>query len=253
MKRQLEPTPPATEVSTAGPTSTPPESPEARRKRRHDRLIGLVIVAVAFAVCLALSIWAKEQSRPETSEPPGPPTLEGLKGFPNAVDPIESLTPARKLTKRPNLRGIVIDGAQSEGTLDLVKDSGRVRYVFQSPAGHGPQPHREPGTLAKRLTCGKQNVVLRKEGLVAEHDSADYPCPPGGVEPLPEPQCSVKDLWRLARKRRVPKDRLAHIEYFRAKAGPAWRFEITGTPHRFTVYGDCKRDLAGADAQGNVP
>jgi hypothetical protein len=224
------------------------------RARRKDRILGLVIVAVAFALCLALSIWAKERSRPETSEPPGPPTIEGLKGFPRAVDPIESLAPARKLTKRPHLRGIVIDGAQNEGTLDLSEGPGRVRYIFQSPAGHGPQPPLEPGTRPKRVTCGKQNVVIRKEGLVAEPDVADYPCPPGGVEPLPDPQCGVRDIWRLARKRRVPKDRLAHIEYYRAKAGPAWRFEISGMPaHRFTVYGDCKRELTGAEATGSVP
>jgi DNA-binding transcriptional regulator of glucitol operon len=29
--------------------------------RRHDRVIGLVIVAVAFALCLVLSWWAKER------------------------------------------------------------------------------------------------------------------------------------------------------------------------------------------------
>jgi hypothetical protein len=208
---------------------------------------------VSFVFCLAISIWAKERSRPETSEPPGPPTLEGLTGFPSAVDPVASLAAARKLTKRPSLRGIVIDGAQSDGRLDLSEGPGRVRYAFQSPAGHGAQPPREPGTLPRRVTCGKQNVVLRKEGLVAEPDLADYPCAPSPVEPLPEPQCSVKDIWRLAKKRRVPKDRLAHIEYFRAKAGPAWRFEISGTPHRFTVYGDCKRELTGTDAHGTVP
>jgi hypothetical protein len=222
-------------------------------KRNRDRLYGLAIVAGSFALCLAISIWAKERSRPETSDPPGPPTEEGVSGFPKAVDAVASLAAARKLTKRPNLRGMVIDGAQSDGTLDLTEGPGRVRYVFQSPVGHGAQPAREPGTLPKRLTCGKQNVVLRKEGLVAEPDLADYPCAPTPAEPLPEPQCSVKDIWRLAKKRRVPKDRLAHIEYFRAKAGPAWRFEISGTQHRFTIYGDCKRELTGADAHGSVP
>lgn len=248
----MDPTPPAAEVSTAAPSPTGPDA-ALERARRNDRILGLVIVAVAFALCLALSIWAKERSRPETSEPPGPPTLEGLKGFPRAVDPIETLAAARKLTRRPNLRGIVIDGAQNEGTVDLSEGPGRVRYVFQSSAGHGPQPPLEPGTRPKRVTCGKQNVLVRKEGLVAEPDVADYPCPPGGVEPLPDPQCTVRDIWRLARKRRVPKDRLAHIEYFRSKAGPAWRFEISNTAHRFTVYGDCKRELTGADAQGSVP
>ncbi|HEY6080066.1 MAG TPA: hypothetical protein VIW29_14730 [Polyangiaceae bacterium] len=221
--------------------------------RSRDRVIGLLIVAVAFAICLALSIWAKEKSRPETSEPPGPPTVEGIVGFPSSVDAIATLPAARKLSKRPNLRGIVLEGVQSDGQLDLSEGPARVRYSFQSPAGHGAQPPRDPGTLPKRLTCGKQNVLLRKEGLVAEPDGADYPCPPGGVEALPEPQCSAKDIWRLAKKRKMPRDRLAHIEYYRSKAGPAWRFEIAGTPHHFTVYGDCKRELSASEAHGTVP
>lgn len=242
----MEPTPPAAEISRS-------DTPPTDGRRRSDRLYGLIIVAASFVVSLVISIWAKERSRPETSEPPGPPTIEGLKGFPSAVDAVESLAAARKLTRRPNLRGIIMDGVQSDGKLDLSEGPGRVRYVFQSPAGHGPQPPREVGTLPKRITCGKQNVLLRKEGLVAEPDLADYPCPPGGVEPLPEPQCTLEELWRLARKRRIPKDRLAHIEYYRAKAGPAWRFEINGTAHRFTVYGDCKRELSAVDASGSVP
>ncbi len=244
MKRALEPTPPADSAGL--------QTLDADRKR--DRLYGLLIVAGSFALCLAISFWARERSRPETSEPPGPPTLDGLTGFPKAVDPVAGLAAARKLTKRPNLRGFVIDGAQSDGTIDLSEGPGRVRYVFQSPVGHGAQPPLEPGTLPRRLTCGKQNVVLRKEGLVAEPDLADHACGPAAVEPLPDPQCTLKDIWRLARKRKVPKDRLAHIEYFRAKAGPAWRFEASGAPrHSFTVYGDCKRELVGPDAHGSVP
>lgn len=216
-------------------------------------MIGLVIVAVSFAICLALSIWAKEKSRPETSEPPGPPTVAGVVGYPTEVDAVDSLPAARKLSKRPILRGIVLDGVQSNGTVDVSEGPGRVRYTFQSVAGQGAQPPREPGTLPKRVTCGRQNVVVRKEGLVAEPDQADYPCPPATLEPLPEPQCTPRELWRIARKRKVPRDRAAHIEYFRAKAGPAWRFEISGTSHRFTMYGDCKRELTGLEAHGSVP
>jgi hypothetical protein len=244
------PPPPSQSPSSQSPSSI---SPSVDPKRYRDRLVGLAIVAAAFAVCLALSIWAKERSRPETSEPPGPPTLDGVTGYPANVDAVESLRAARKLSKRPLLRGIVLDGVQSDGTIDVSEGPGRVRYSFQSPPGHGPQPHREPGTLPKRVTCGRQNVVLRKEGLVAEPDLADYPCTALGAEPLPDPQCSAREIWRLAKKRRIPRDRLAHLEYFRSKAGPAWRFEITGTPHSFTVYGDCKRELTGAEAQGTVP
>ncbi len=230
-----------------------PSSPPLSAARRRDRLIGLFIVAAAFALCLILSIWAKEQSRPETSEPPGPPTVEGVIGFPSEVDPVATLAQARKLSRRSILRGIVMEGVQSDGTVDVAEGPGRVRYSFQSPAGHGPQPAREPGTLPKRLTCGKQNVLLRKEGLVAEPDLTDYPCSGLAIEPLPDPQCSARDIWRLARKRRVPKDRLAHIEYYRSKVGPAWRFEISGTTHAFSVYGDCKRELSAAEAYGSVP
>lgn len=211
------------------------------------------MVAASFALCLALSIWAKEKSRPETSLPPGPPTVAGLTGYPNAVDSFVGLTLARKLTPRPLLRGIVFEGVLNDGSIDVSEGPGRVRYSFQSEAGHGPQPPREPGTLPKRITCGKQNVLLRKEGLVAEPDQADYPCPPGGLEGLPEPQCSLRELWKLARRRRVPPDRPAHIEYYRAKAGPAWRFEIPGTAHRFIMYGDCKRELSGLESHGSVP
>jgi hypothetical protein len=232
------------------PSTRPPKDV----KRSRDRIFGLVLVAASFLLCLALSLWAKERSRPETSEPPGPPTVEGIVGFPSSVEAVATLNAARKLTKRPALRGIILDGVQSDGTIDVSEGPGRVRYTFQSPAGQGAQPPREPGTLPRRITCGKQSIVLRKEGLVAEPDQADYPCPAAGIEPLPEPQCSVKEIWRLARKRKVPRDRAAHIEYFRAKAGPAWRFEISGmAQHRFTVYGDCKRELLGADAHGNIP
>lgn len=238
----------AVPVPPAPPLSTPPDPARSR-----DRLIGLVLVAVSFAICLALSLWAKEKSRPETSSPPGPPTVSGLVGYPNEVDALGALAAARKLTPRPLLRGIVLEGVQSDGNIDVSEGPGRVRYAFQSEAGHGPQPPREPGTLPKRVTCGKQNVVLRKEGLVAEPDQADYPCPPGGLEALPEPQCSLRELWKLAKRRKVPRERAAHIEYFRSKAGPAWRFEITGTAHRFTMYGDCKRELVGLEAHGSVP
>ena len=209
-------------VETA-PSARPPK--DATRGR--DRLLGLLVVAASFMVCLVLSLWAKERSRPETSEPPGPPTVDGILGYPNAVDAVNSYTAVRKLTKRPLLRGIVFDGVQSSGTIDVSQGPGRVRYTFQSPAGQGAQPAREPGTLPRRITCGKQDVVLRKEGLVAEPDQADYPCPPGGIEPLPDPMCSLRALWKMALQRGVPRDRAAHIEYYRAKAGPAWRFEIS--------------------------
>src|SRR5882724_9595229 len=188
-------------------------SPLADSKRGRDRMLGLVVVATAFMVCLALSLWAKEKSRPETSEPPGPPTTQGIVGYPNAVDAVLTLSSARKLTKRPALRGIVLDGVQSDGTIDVSEGPGRVRYTFQSEAGQGAQPAREPGTLPKRITCGKQNVVLRKEGLVAEADQADYPCAAGAIEALPEPQRTLRLGQRLDRTRSARVVRLIRLRH----------------------------------------
>src|SRR5688572_5148551 len=88
---------------------------------RRDRTIGLGIVAVAFVIALGLSYWAKLRSRPETSEPPGPPTTQGISGWPDRVDPIRALAVARDLTKRTLLRGIVMNGVTSDGRVDLTE------------------------------------------------------------------------------------------------------------------------------------
>jgi hypothetical protein len=151
------------------------------------------------------------------------------------------------------LRGIVAEGVKSDGTVDLSEGPGRVRYTFQSPQGHGAQPLREPGTLPRQLYCGKQSVSLRKEGLVAERDKPDSACVSPNVEPLPDPQCSFKRIWEEALKEGAPGDRLARIEYFRSRSGPAYRFEIAGTKHRFTLHGDCERRLSGADGANITP
>lgn len=223
---------------------TPAQNPEFRR---IDRLRGLVIVGLTFVLCLLVSAWAKRRSLPVLSTPPAPPSSVGIVGFPNAVDPVKTLPRARQLTARTLLRGVVFDGVKSDGTIDVSVPSGRVRYSFQSAAGEGPEPPREPGTLARRAYCGRQNVELRKDGLVADADAADALCAQP-VDPLPEPHCSLADIWAHALSRGVAKERLAHIEYYRAYAGPAFHFEAPHARGRFVLYGDCQRELDGHDA-----
>ena len=229
-----------------------PRPAQPRRVRRKDRVFGLLIVATAFCGALALSWWAKLESRPERSEPPGPPTTEGLVGYPSKVDPVQAVQVARTLTKRSLLRGFVAEAVRSDGVVDLSEGPGRVRYLFQSPPGEGPQPPRAPGTLARGLYCGKQNVHLRKEGLVAGADIADYPCPARHADPLPDPRCGTREVWQRALRKGAQSDRLARIEYYRARVGPAWRFELPGTPYRFSLYGDCGRELRSVEAIGSV-
>jgi hypothetical protein len=223
-------------------------------KVRSDRVIGLSIVAIAFLIALGISYWAREASRPKTAAPPAPPTTESVDGWPHAVDPVQTLEAARRLTERPILRGFVAEGVKSDGTIDFSDGNGHIRYVFQSPAGHGPQPLREPASLPRRHYCGRQTVHVKKVGLVADPDRADYPCMSRPVEALPDPRCTLRDVWRVAtEKRGVPENPAAKIEYYRAKAGPAWRFELPGSLHRFSLYGDCERLLEGPEAIGAVP
>jgi hypothetical protein len=232
-------------------TEIGPEQREARRRR--DRAIGLVIISVTFAIALAVSWWARRASRPELSKPPAPPTTAGIVGFPKAVDPVKSLPAARKITERSILRGITAEGVSSDGTVDVTSKSGRIRYVFQSSPGAGPQPKRPPGTLPRRPYCGKQTVHLRAKGLYDDPDVPGYPCSPQHYDELPEPRCSMKDVWQHAIAKGAPKDHRARIEYYRAHAGPAWRFDLPGTPYRFSLYGDCGRELKGADATTIFP
>jgi hypothetical protein len=251
----------ATTASSDAPAPTPaspvPAGPDDAlvreiRARRRDKILGLAIVGVTFVLSLALSIWAKHASRPETSAPPGPPTTVGVIGYPYRVEVVGTLAAARAATKRNVLRGIIVDGVRSDGTIDVSEGPGRARYVFQSPPGRGPQPPpAAPG--ARGVYCGRQEVHLRNEGLVAVPDQASVPCAGRVIEPLPDPQCSLGTIWQHALRKGIPGDRLARIEYFRANGGPAWRFDVRDGGKRFVLYGDCRRELKGTAAASQAP
>ncbi|HTQ02402.1 MAG TPA: hypothetical protein VMI54_01050 [Polyangiaceae bacterium] len=242
-------------MPAAEPPSVSPADPVMGEvlARQRDKWIGMAIVGVTFLIGIAISLWAKHASRPETSAPPGPPTTEGIVGWPSHVDATATLIGARKVTRRKIFRGLVAQGVSSDGKVDLTEGSGQVRYAFQSAPGQGPQPDSEVGPLPQRQFCGRQDVLLRKEGLVADNDQASAPCPPKQPEPLPDPQCSLATIWQRAIERGFRTDRLAHIEYYRAHGGPAWRFEQPETGARFVLYGDCRTELKGGAASGRVP
>jgi hypothetical protein len=226
----------------------------ALKARRRDKQIGMGVVAIAFAIGLGISFWAKIASRPETSEPPGPPTTAGVVGYPEHVDVVGTLAAARTLTKRTLLRGISVEGVKSDGTIDVSEGPARARFAFQSAAGQGPQPITEAGTAYRQPFCGRQDVHLRREGIVADVDRSNIPCTSMKTnDALPDPQCTLATIWQRALTRGVPGDKLARIEYYRAHGGPAWRFELPEGSHRFVLYGDCRRELKGAAASGHVP
>lgn len=222
-------------------------------ERRRDRVIGLCIVAVAFVLSLLISLWAKHKSEPEQSAPLAPPSTERIAGWPNAVTPAQNLQRVREVTRRALFRGFVAIGVRSDGTVDLTKPDHEIRYAFQSPQGQGPQPPREPGVVPRRDLCGKQSVRIGHEGVVADPDEPEVSCIAVRGEPLPEPGCSLARVWERAIERGVSRHALARIDYYWARSGPAFRFELLDRGSRFALSGDCSRELSRSDATGHVP
>ena len=249
--------PPPSEAPESAPSVlqvlAPHLSEEQVAARRKDKLRGLVIIGVTFVACVLVSVWGKEKAEPEESLPPRPPTTEGLTGWPDKVDPFAAVALARRVGQRDLLRGIVAEHVASDGTVDFKQAGGTVRYSFQSEPGHGPQPPRDPGKIPPRSYCGKQNVHIRRHGLVADPDVPAFPCPAKPRESLPDPQCSTKQIWDFALSREVPAKKPARIEYYAARSGPAYRITVSGTHQRLTLAADCKTELKNPEALGGVP
>lgn len=223
--------------------------------RRRDRFFGLLIVGGAFLLSLPISLWAKHRSEPERSMPSEPATIEGISGWPRAVDPIRNLARARELTRRSLFRGFIAEGVKSDGTIDLSQPAtgANIRYSFQSPPGHGPQPPRQVGVVPRRDRCGRQSVRVREVGIYAEPDQAEVICPRQEEEALPDPECSLERIWRVAIERGAPEDALARVQYYPSISGPAYRFQLLDNSVTFALEVDCETELSLARASGHVP
>ena len=237
--------PPRPGAATDGaPEKTPSQAPKGALGQR-DRVAGFSIIFIAFSASLIISWKASEAVKPNIAKPPAAPTSEGLAGYPGRVDPMLALGVARGLSERAQLRRLLAAGVASDGTIDLAHPRGNIRYEFDSAPGEGPEPPRPAGTVRHARYCGRQTVLVTREGIYATPDEPRAQCRPNTGEPLPEPRCSPVQLWSIARERGAPPDGRAVIEYFRAHDGPAWRFSLPEAQVHFTMFGDCKRELTG--------
>ncbi|MET0409704.1 MAG: hypothetical protein ABW217_00340 [Polyangiaceae bacterium] len=187
--------------------------------------------------------------RPEVAEEPAPPTSDGLDGFPDRIDAVQSLEVAEALTERRQLRRLWASGVASDGSIDLRVPNAGVRYEFDSKRGEGPEPPRPPGTVPRGPYCGRQTVNISPKGIFAEPDNPTARCSPDAGDALPEPRCTLQGIWRTAMARGADGKGRATIEYYRAHAGPAWRFSMAGSSVRFSVYGDCETILSGSQSR----
>jgi hypothetical protein len=233
-----EPTSPPTGAARPGPATSPPQ---------RDRITGFSILFVAFCAALIISWKASEAVRPNVAAEPEPPTSEGLVGYPHQVEPLNALRVARDLTERTQLRRILATGVSPDGTVDLSQPSAGIRYDFDSAAGEGPEAPRPAGTVRHARYCGRQSVHVKADGIAAEADQPRAVCRAALGSPLPEPRCSLQQLWSLAKERKPDASGVATIEYYRADEGPAWRFSQAGLD--FVIFGDCERELKGKEAR----
>jgi hypothetical protein len=239
-------------MESDAPRRRPPVLPAQGRADgpfARDRLVGFAIIGVAFLGALAIS-WKSSQSvRPSVAEEPGPPTSDGLMGYPDRIDAVQALERAEALTERRQLRRLWASGVASDGTIDLRVPNASVRYEFDSKRGEGPEPPRPPGTVPRGPYCGRQTVNIGPNGIFAEPDNPTARCAPDAGDALPEPRCTLQRIWQTALSRGADREGRATIEYYRANGGPAWRFFMAGSSVRFTVYGDCETLLTGSQAR----
>jgi hypothetical protein len=231
------------------PEMSPPQGDLAAKR---DRTQGLSILGVAFLLALLGNWWVKSSVHQEPDAAVSSvPDKTGLLGFPEHFDPLSAFSKAGDLSVRDWLFGIAIKGVRSDGTLDFSR-GGAVRFVFGSRRGDGPQPPVPPGERRHQDHCGRQEVVIDGAGIRAGIDDPDHDCR-GLSHWLPDPGCSLEQVWKFAAGKGAPQDAVAQIEYFNAKGGPAWRIEIPNTDHKYVLYGDCTQELQGKEAEGKIP
>jgi hypothetical protein len=221
-----------------------PENPPNPR----DRAVGLGLIAVSFVVALAISARSKEASMPVLATEPLAPSVAGIAGFPSSIKPLSLIAAAAELTPREQLVGVAISGAKPDGTID-VQATAHARFVFRSPEGQGPEPAREYGELSLKKYCGFQLVHLNNAGLGAAADVSNADCK-RAIEVLPQPSCSVEQLWELGKQKGADPHVTATIEYYRAASGPAWWFESGAVS--FAVGADCTKVLSDEERAGII-
>jgi hypothetical protein len=149
---------------------------------------------------------------------------------------------------------VVHPGAgQAYGTMDFTDTGTSGRYSCQSPQGMGHQPPRQGGTLPTRRYCGLQSVFIKKDGMFATKDEPERTCPHNEPENITLPrECTLKDVWDLAKKRKVKEKGTATIELYDAFDGPAYRFK-KGRQNFVVSARNCEKILKGRSARGSVP
>lgn len=233
-------------MSTAGPVLDDPRYLELK-----DRFAGLIVLLGSMVFCIGLSLWAKGVARPVEQLVANPDLTRGVVGWPHSVDAMATLDAAKRSSRARELRRITLEGVKSDGTLDVATGPASATYLFHNGV---KKPKSSPGLSTdlpapKNSHCPRQVVRVARDGLDPQAELKEYRCPEVVSEPLHAPKCSPREVWALALKKGASVRSLAHMEYYRAKDGPAWKMEIPAHRFRMVLSDDCQRELTPAEAK----
>lgn len=197
------------------------------------------LIAIVGFVLLG-GIFALLRSAPAPAADPNA-AVAAIPGAPHAVDPIALLPVARKRAyARMSLVSIEARYVGPNGRVDLRAPSymGSITYTFgERPPEVAPDPSAPLGApKPSRGMPSQSEVKIDLSGIHAEPVMIGF----SGQE-VPDPKCTLEDVWKAAREAGAPEGAVAILSYkhdrpfaFGAKSagtdsGAAWLFHIEGT------------------------
>ena len=194
-------------------------------------IVGFVLLGAIFALL---------RSAPAPAADPNA-AVAAIPGAPHAVDPIALLPMARERARvRTSLVSIEARYVGENGRVDLRAPSymGSITYTFgERPPEVAPDPSAPLGApKPSRGMPSQSEVKIDISGIHAEPVMIGF----SGQE-VPDPKCTLEDVWKAAREAGAPEGAVAILDYkhdrliaFGTKSagtdsGAAWIFRIEGT------------------------
>ena len=169
-----------------------------------------------------------------------------IPGFPSAVDPSALVAIARSESRLGNdarLTGIRADYVGANGRVNLRGQGydGRIAYSFVAPTKEAPAPSSSAPLGAPqpiKPTARTATVTVTSTGI-----SLDPMILVMTDEAVPDPECTVEQVWAAAHAAGAPTEAIAILEYGMKhvfEAGhfvnePRWQFSIRGTRYKYEI------------------
>jgi hypothetical protein len=227
-----------------GSDPTPSKAPEAKTADPGGPgSVGVYAIGAVFFAAIVLLVLRSSPSR----SPDPAAALAQIPGAPHAVDPVALIPMARQKALVPkSLVSIEARYVGSNGLVDLDAKGymGSISYTFgETPPEPPPDPSIPVGApQPSRPMPTQARVRLDRAGLQEEPVLIGF-----SSAAVPDPKCSLADVWKAAREAGAPEGAVAVVTYkrdpilpirllgrrdaasFAKDSGAAWLFVIEGT------------------------